>query len=317
MSVLIIAEIGVNHQRDVDMGKRLIAAASHNGADVAKFQASVPGMETSARYAADHLKMISELIPTPEYLREMAAFCAATGIEFMCTPAEEESLKLVVDLGVKAIKVGSDNLVNPPFLDAVAETKLPVILSTGMATYGEIEAAVKRLDPTKLTLLHCVSAYPAKIKEANVQAVASLRAWFPKIEAVGFSDHTQSMALPAVAVGLGAEVIEKHLTLDHKLPGPDHKASLIPYQFAGMVRLIREAEAGLGDGSKNVQPGEEGNRVLMRKSLVALRRIEEGELFSRRNLGVKRPGTGLSPRLYDKYVGGMRSTKVYEEDEQI
>lgn len=317
MSVIVIAEIGVNHQRDLDLAKRMVAVAKDCGADVAKFQASVPHLETSAKYAADHLKMIEEVIPDAAFLKEIADFCRSIDIEFMCTAAEEESLKLTVDLGVKTIKIGSDNLVNPPFLDAVRETGLPAILSTGMANYAEIEAALCRLAKPRTTLLHCVSAYPARISEINLSVIPALRKWFPAVPAIGFSDHTTDIIIPAIAVGMGAEVIEKHFTMDKNLPGPDHKASLEPWQFRAMIAAIRIAEVAMGDGSKIVKPGEEGNRKLMRKSLVATRRIEEGELFSRLNVGVKRPGTGISPGLYDRYTGGMRATKVYEADDQI
>lgn len=316
MTVTIIAEIGINHQRDLDTAKRMIDGVKTMGADIAKFQASVPYLETSGVAAPDHLAEIAALVPDEKFLRACAAHCAAADIEFLCTPAEEDSLKMLLDIGMRTIKVGSDNLVNPPFINAVAATKLPVFLSTGMAEAGEIRVTLERLDPGKVTLLHCVSAYPTPASQANVAAVGYLKTAFPMVEAVGYSDHTDSLTLPVLAMGFGAEVIEKHYTLDRKLPGPDHMASLPPFQFRAMVVMIREAERGLGDGVKRVQPCEEKNRVLMRKSVVASQPIAVGEILTPHNLAIKRPGTGLSPRLWDGLIG-KRATRAYRVDEQL
>lgn len=316
MRVTIIAEIGVNHQRDLNNAKRLIDAAKAAGADIAKFQASVPHLETSGVAAPDHLAEIAALVPDEQFLRACAAHCGSVGIEFLATPAEEDSLKMLLDIGMRAVKVGSDNLINPPFISAVAETRLPVYLSTGMAELGEIRYALDSLDQPKVSLLHCVSAYPPPLGQANISAVETLRRHFPGVEAVGYSDHTFSISLPVLAMGFGAEVIEKHITLDRKLPGPDHMASLPPFQFNAMVAMIREAELAMGDGVKRIQECEAGNRRSMRKSLVAKRAIKSGEEFTPENLTVKRPGRGMSPRLYEAILG-THATINYATDDLI
>lgn len=327
MTVEIIAEIGVNHQNDLDQAKRLIDAAKDAGATIAKFQASTVVGEISRRYAPEHYDMIASVVPSFGFLGLAKLHCDDVGIEFLCTPAEVESLNFLVGIDMKRIKIGSDNLTNPIMLEAAKATDRPLIISTGMATLAEVDAifgyqtGVLFAEEHRVTLLHCGSAYPLPFDQANLRALHEIgylgrTAMNMTGCKIGWSDHTPSVTLAAVAVGLGAVMIEKHITLDVDAPGPDHRASLLPLQFAMMVAGIREAEQALGDGVKRPQPSEMENRRLMRKSIVASRPIKAGDRFSTVNLTAKRPGTGRSPMDVIKLFG-TKATRDYEEDEMI
>lgn len=314
MPVTIIAEAGINHQNDIRMADALIDAAVIAGANVVKFQASTVVEEISVRAAPDHFADIGKLVPTWGFLHDCKALCDQRGVEFLCTPSGLDSLQFVLSLGVKRIKVASDNLTNVPFLRAVAKANLPVILSTGMGTMDEIMRAVGLLasHQHRLTLLHCVSLYPCPVDRINISAMDLLR----RYGIVGLSDHTQSIMVPALAVARGAMVIEKHITMDRSLPGPDHAASLDPYQFTDMVALVREAEVALGWGQKAPVGGEEEAAKLYRKSLVAARPIKMGEQFTPDNVAVKRPGTGRPAASWDS-VMGTAARRDYEQDELL
>jgi N,N'-diacetyllegionaminate synthase len=310
--VEVIAEIGVNHDGSLHRAMELASAAARAGADVIKTQDSEPALETSGLAAPGHLEMVRRLMLSKDELEVLAHHITATlGKEFMCTPAEEVSLERVAPL-VKRIKVPSDNLTNHEFLRAVALHGLPVILSTGMADMHEVADAFsvlnRHLPADKITVLQCTSCYPCPADQVNLMAMPAIGHALGV--RVGFSDHTTSLVLPAVAVALGATVIEKHITMDRDGDGPDHSASLEPHQFGAMVDGVREAEKALGDGEKVIQPCEQANHALVRKSVAARRPILPGDVFERENLCVLRPGNGI-PAASVKMLYGRRAVHAY------
>lgn len=312
--VEVIAEIGLNHNGSLDRAKKLIDAAKTAGADTAKFQASHPEAEISRRYEQAQFDMISELILAMDELAVCKAHCEQVGMRFLCTPADVRSIDALVAMGVDRLKIGSDNLTNAEFLYHAEETLLPLIVSTGMANDAEIAAACELVGYYQLTLLHCTSAYPCDVKDANLAAIPSMIAQWPAL--IGWSDHTTSLTLPAVAVGLGAVIIEKHITLSRSDDGPDHDASLTPEMFEEMVRRIRETEAAMGDGEKRMMDCEIQTAYRMRKSLIAAEPIRAGETFTRANLTAKRPGWGHSAMDYHARLGTV-AMRDYDADEMV
>jgi N,N'-diacetyllegionaminate synthase len=249
----------------------------------------------------------------------LVAHCAARGIGFHSTGFDIESVELLVELGVPSFKVPSGEITNLPYLRHVGAHGRPVILSTGMATLADIEAALGVLEAAgtpraRITVLHCSTEYPTAMADVNLRAMLGIRDAFQV--AVGYSDHTPGIEVAIAAVAMGASVIEKHFTLDRTLPGPDHRASLEPAELRAMVSAIRNIEIALGDGIKRPSPTEARNRTVVRKSLVAARAIAAGEPFSAANLAVKRPGTGVSPMRWDEMLGRV-ATRAYQADELI
>lgn len=316
-NVFIIAEAGVNHNGDLQLAKKLVDAAMEAGADAVKFQTFkaeevvTPDSER-ARYQKDNmpdkdesqLEMIKRLELSYAQFRELDAYCRQQGIIFLSSPFDQESIDFLAGLGVPYFKVPSGEITNYPFLRRIAQKKQPVILSTGMATLGEVEGALRVLreaGATDITLLHCTTNYPALPGEVNLRAMLTMRQAFAL--PVGYSDHTMGIAIPIAAVALGAEVIEKHLTLDRNLPGPDHRASLEPEEFKDMIIGIRQVEKSMGDGIKRPAPSELAIMPAARRSLVAARDIAAGEIITESCLTVKRPGTGIPPNFWDVVVG--------------
>ena len=314
MKTLIIAEAGVNHNGDLDMARQLIDVAASAGADLVKFQTfSADRLVTEHAKKADYQVKTTDaaesqhaMIRRLELTRDMHAalivHCKLNGIGFFSTGFDVESLDMLMQLGMDRLKVPSGELTNLPYLRHVGGIGKPVILSTGMATLGEIEAALAVLEEAgtpraRITVLHCTTEYPTPMRDVNLRAMASLRDAFGV--AVGYSDHTAGIEVAVAAVALGATVIEKHFTLDRSLPGPDHQASLEPAELVQMVAAIRNIEQALGDGIKRPSPSELKNRPVARKSIVAACAILAGERFTEGNLAVKRPGTGVSPMLWD------------------
>jgi N,N'-diacetyllegionaminate synthase len=328
---LIIAEAGVNHNGDMVLAKRLIDAAADAGADLVKFQTfNAEQLATHAAPKAEYqtqttdeaqsqFAMLRQLELSAEMHEILIAHCRSRNIGFFSTGFDIESLNYLATLGAERFKIPSGEITNLPYLRHVGAFCKPVILSTGMATLGEIEAALEVLvtggTPRKqVTVLHCNTEYPTPMQDVNLRAMCSIRDAFGV--AVGYSDHTQGIEVPIAAVALGATVIEKHLTLDRNLPGPDHKASLEPDEFTAMVRAIRNIEQAMGDGIKRPSPSEAKNKPIARKSLVATKPILTGEQFTPENVTAKRPGTGISPMRWDEVMGRV-AARDFAVDELI
>ena len=328
---LIIAEAGVNHNGDTQLAKRLIDVAAEAGADLVKFQTFnadrlVTRTAPKALYQSqttDGLEpqhaMLRRLELTEAMHHELIAHCAARNIGFFSTGFDIESVDMLVRLGQNRFKIPSGEITNLPYLRHIGRLGKAVILSTGMATLGEIEAAIDVLEHAgtfrgRITVLHCTTEYPTPMTEVNLRAMQSIHAALGV--AVGYSDHTQGTEIAIAAVAMGATLIEKHFTLDRNLPGPDHKASLEPEELKAMVAAIRNIEIALGDGIKRLTPSEAGNRPLARKSLVARLPIKAGEILSSLNVTTKRPGTGISPMRWGEMIG-KPAERDYKEDEII
>ncbi len=332
---LIIAEAGVNHNGDMDMARRLIDAAAKAGADLVKFQTFTAATlaSASARKASyqarnegtsgdaddGQLAMLKRLeLPRAEHAM-LIEHCAARGIGFFSTGFDLDSLDFLNGLGFAQFKVPSGEITNLPYLRRVAGFDKDIILSTGMASMGDIEAAIEAIEAAglpreRITLLHCTTEYPAPFDEVNLHAMNTIgRAFGVR---VGYSDHTQGIEVSLAAVALGARVIEKHFTLDRTLPGPDHAASLEPDELAALVRGIRRIEQALGRPEKRVTASEAANVAVARKSIVAARPIAAGEVFSEANLTAKRPGTGMSPMRWDEVIG-RAAPRDFATDEEI
>lgn len=326
---LVIAEAGVNHNGDLQLALQLVDAASRAGADVVKFQTFqanklVTEHALQASYQQDvlgqsqtQLAMLQQLELPYEHHLHLVRHCRKSGIEFLSTAFDLPSIELLASLKLKRWKIPSGEITNLPYLRQIGAQGQPIILSTGMANLGEIEAALAVLQQAgtprnRITVLHCTSAYPTPPNEVNLRAMQTIAQAFGV--AVGYSDHTEGIAVPIAAVAMGATVIEKHLTLDRNLRGPDHKASLEPDDFAAMVRVIRTVEQAIGDPTKRPTAHEQANMTVVRKSLVAARPIRAGELFSEHNLTTKRPGTGISPMQWDAWIGKPASRDFAAND---
>jgi len=314
---LIIAEAGVNHNGDMGLAKRLIDVAADAGADLVKFQTfSAERLATQSAPKADYqnqttdrvesqFAMLKQLELSMQMHEVLFAHCQQRNVGFFSTGFDIQSLDYLASLGAERFKIPSGEITNLPYLRHIGGFGKPVILSTGMATLGEIEAALEAVETagtprTHITMLHCNTEYPTPMQDVNLRAMCSIRDAFGV--AVGYSDHTSGIEVPIAAVALGATVIEKHLTLDRNLSGPDHKASLEPDEFAAMVRAIRNIEQAMGDGIKRPSPSEAKNKPIARKSLVAAKQIRAGEQFTDENVTVKRPGTGISPMRWDEVM---------------
>jgi N,N'-diacetyllegionaminate synthase len=330
-STYIIAEAGVNHNGDIELAKQLIDAAADAGADVVKFQTFKADRQvthdakkadyqnqTTDRTESQH-EMLHRLELSTEMHHELIAHCAMRNIAFLSTGFDIESVDLLRSLGQDSFKIPSGEITNLPYLRHIGRLGKSVILSTGMATMGDIESAIGVLEQagtkkTNITVLHCTTEYPTPMAEVNLRAMQSIHNAFGV--AVGYSDHTAGIEVAIAAVALGATVIEKHFTLDRSLPGPDHKASLEPSELKAMVTAIRNIEVAMGDGIKRLTPSELRNKPIVRKSLVASQTIKTGDIFSAQNVTAKRPGTGVSPMRWDEVVGRIAS-RDYSIDELI
>jgi N,N'-diacetyllegionaminate synthase len=263
--------------------------------------------------------MLKQLELSMEMHEVLISHCQQRNCDFFSTGFDIQSLDYLVSLGAERFKIPSGEVTNLPYLRHVGGFGKPVILSTGMATLGEIEAAMEVLEAagtprTQITVLHCNTEYPTPMQDVNLRAMCGIRDAFGV--SVGYSDHTAGIEVPIAAVTLGATVIEKHLTLDRNLPGPDHKASLEPDEFAAMVRALRNIEQAMGDGIKRSSPSEAKNKPIARKSLVAAMPIHAGEQFTAENVTAKRPGTGISPMRWDEVIGRVAG-RDFAADELI
>lgn len=317
---IIIAEAGVNHNGSLERALEMIDVAAGCGVDYIKFQ-TFRAEKLANRFAAQaeyqkknlgsdgggsQLDMLRQLELSYNDFATLSARCRERGIGFMSTPFDLESVAFLATLGMDYMKVPSGEITNLPYLRAVARTGIPVIMSTGMSGMREVTDAMEALTGAgmktdDIILLHCNTEYPTPWSDVNLAAMATLRHEFGT--RVGYSDHTQGIEVPVAAVALGAEVIEKHFTLDKTLPGPDHVASLEPEELHAMVMAVRHIEVAIGTPEKRVSPSEQKNIAVARKSIVAARLIRQGETFTCDNLTVKRPGTGISPMLWDSVIG--------------
>ena len=327
----IIAEAGVTHNGLLELAKKLVDVAVEAGADAVKFQtfnadklvnkgaqkAEYQKRTTSAKES--QYEMIKKLELDENAHRELVSYCAQKKIMFLSTPFDHGSIELLNSLNMPIFKVPSGEITNLPYLRHIGRLGKEVILSTGMANLGEIEAALGILVQggvtlDKITVLHATTEYPCPIEEVNLRAMQTIRAAFGV--KVGYSDHTQGIEVPIAAVAMGAYVIEKHLTLDRGMEGPDHKASLEPEELKMMVKAIRHIEQALGDGIKKPSKSENKNINIARKSIVASREIKAGEPFSVENMTIKRPGNGISPMRWDEIIGKV-AHRGYAVDELV
>ena len=327
--VYIIAEAGDNHNGDFNTALKLVDVAKRAGADCVKFQTFVTE-EIISKYAemAEYQKkntgkeesqfeMVKRLELSFDEFRKIKEYCDRVGIQFLSTPFDLKSVDFLNELGVPFFKIPSGEITNYPYLIKIAHTGKPVVMSTGMCEPDEILAAINVLEKNgsgEITLLHCNTEYPTPLKDVNLYAMRTMKKMFGK--KVGYSDHTKGIEVPVAAVALGACVIEKHFTLDKNMPGPDHKASLEPDELGRMVKNIRNIEIALGDGVKRVSESERKNIAIARKSIVARRNIQEGEILTEENLAVKRPGTGINPMQWMEVLG-TRAVSDFKEDELI
>ncbi|MBP1539320.1 MAG: N-acetylneuraminate synthase [Prevotella sp.] len=329
MRTYIIAEAGVNHNGKLDLALKLCDAAKEAGVDAVKFQTwktenIVTAQARQAAYQTENtgveesqFDMLKKLELSYDHFRYIQGYCKKIGIEFLSTPDEEESLAFLVSLGLPFIKVGSGEVTNIPYLRIIASYGKPVILSTGMSTLAQVATAYDTLlasGAPKVSLLHCTTNYPCPYDEVNLRAMLTLKEAF-KCQ-VGYSDHTMGTEIPVAAVAMGAEIIEKHFTLDRTMEGPDHKASLEPAELKQMVEQIRHIEAGLGDGIKRPNKSEAKNAKVIQKSILARRHIKNGERLSEDMLVAKRAGEGISAKYWDMVVGAY-AIKDFETDEPI
>lgn len=330
-NTLIIAEAGVNHNGDIAMAKRLIEVAAEAGVDMVKFQTfsadrlattragKAQYQEQSTGEAESQHSMLRRLELSDEMHQNLIEHCRRHGIRFFSTGFDVPSLDFLIGLGLDRVKIPSGEITNLPYLRRVAEHGKPVILSTGMASLGDIESALAVLEEggvsrEHITVLHCNTEYPTPMVDVNLRAMCNIGQAFNV--AVGYSDHTPGIEVAIAAVALGAVVIEKHFTLDRNLPGPDHAASLEPDELKAMVVAIRNVELALGDGIKRASPSEVKNMPIARKSIVASRPIRAGEVFTTENITAKRPGTGISPMRWDEVLG-RPANRDYAADEMI
>lgn len=327
--VFIIAEAGVNHNSSIELAFKLIDAAKEAGADAVKFQsfkaASLVSMKAEkAEYQKrttdsneSQYEMIKRLELSFDDHIKLIEYCKSKNIIFLSSPFDSDSIDLLNNLGVDTFKIPSGEIINLPYLRKIGKLNKNIILSTGMADLGEIEDALDILieSGTKkenITVLHCNTEYPTPFEDVNLEAMLTIKNAFDV--RVGYSDHTAGIEVPIAAVALGAEIIEKHFTLDKNMEGPDHKASLEPYELKRMIETIRNIERVLGDGIKKSSPSEAKNKFIIRKSIVASTMVKKGEPFTEENIGIKRPGNGISPMRWDEIIGktAKRDFKIDE-----
>jgi len=327
--VFIIAEAGVNHNGSLKIAKKMIDVAINAGADAIKFQtfraeALVSKFASKARYQKkttsrdeSQLEMLKKLELGLNFHKELIKYCREKKIMFLSSPFDLESIDLLVRLGLRIFKIPSGEITNLPYLRKIGALRRKIIMSTGMATLVEVKDALDILvqSGTKkkdIVVLHCNTAYPTPFKDANLLAMVKIRDVLG-VE-IGYSDHTRGIEAAIAATALGAVVIEKHFTLDRKMPGPDHKASLDPDELKRMVDAVRNVEEVMGSGVKQTSPSEKANIGVVRKSIIARVNIKKGEHFTERNLAVKRPGTGVSPMRWHAVLGRVAKKDFYQDD---
>lgn len=325
-NTFIIAEAGVNHNGSVDLAKKLIDVAKNCGCDAVKFQTFIAKNVVSkfakkAQYQIENtnndesqLEMIKKLELSFTDFLELKNYCDIQKIIFMSTPFDLESIDFLASLKMTIFKIPSGEITNLPYLRKINSLKTKVILSTGMANLEEIANALKILQDCEVSILHANTQYPTPMEDVNLNAMLTIKNKF-NVE-IGYSDHTQGIEIAIASVAIGAKIIEKHFTLDKKMPGPDHIASLEPEELKAMVNSIRNIEKAFGDGIKRPSKSEINNIEIARKSIVAKIKINKGEVFTEKNITTKRPALGISPMKWDEIIGSI-AQKNYEEDELI
>lgn len=328
--VYIIAEAGVNHNGSLDLALKLCDAAKNAGVDAIKFQTwKTENIVTKSADLANYqekniassevtqFEMLKKLELSYDSFVIIKEYCNRIGITFLSTPDDEESLSFLINLGINIIKIGSGEVSNVPFLRAIGATGIPIVLSTGMSNLGDIERAYSILieaGAPNIILLHCTTNYPCPMDEVNLSAMLTLKEAF-KCK-VGYSDHTEGIEIPIAAAALGAEIIEKHFTLDNSMNGPDHKASLNPFELSEMVRAIRNIEKALGNGIKKPNKSEHEISKVILKRIVAKTKIKKGQLLSSENITVKRSNIGIPASYWDLILGSVAETD-FEMDDSI
>lgn len=328
-NVYIIAEAGVNHNGSPDNAEKLIEAAAKAGADAVKFQTFVPEnlvskyagkadyQKTTTDAGESQLEMLRRLMLKKEYYPMLMEYAKKQGIQFLSTPFDTDSIDFLAGLNLPLYKISSGDVTNLPYLEKIGTLRKPVILSTGMSSLEEVRKALAVLRERgcpHVSVLHCNTEYPTPYEDVNLKAMQAIRDSLHV--PVGYSDHTQGIEVAVAAVAMGAEIIEKHFTLDRNMEGPDHKASLEPDELALMVRSVRNIEKAIGTSGKTVSESEKKNKVVVRKSIVAKTGIKKGELFTEKNITVKRPGMGICPMMWYKVLG-TKATRDFKEDELI
>lgn len=321
---IIIAECGVNHNGSIEMAKKMIDSAQKFGTDAVKFQTyKTEDLITKDAKKAEYqiknseegsqFEMLKKFELSPEDFIEINQHAIEKEITLLSSPFDNRSVDVLDEIGMPLFKIASGEITNLPLLKHIAKKEKPIILSTGMANLCEIEEAVKLIDKynNELILMHCVTSYPSKPEDTNLNLIKTLKNTFKK--PTGFSDHSSGIEMPIAAVALGSCVIEKHFTLDRSLPGPDHKASLEPHEFASMVRSIRNVENGLGNGIKQLTDDEIQIKKLVRKSVVAKEDISEGTVISDDMLAIKRPGTGIEPKYFNALIGKKINSDIKKD----
>lgn len=328
-SVYIIAEAGVNHNGNFKLAKQLVLEAKKAGANAVKFQTFIAeNLVTKYAQKAQYQKQSEDLSETQfQMLKKLEltydehyilkGLCESLGLTFLSAPFDLESIDLLEKLNLVCYKLPSGEITNYPYLVRIARTHKPVILSTGMSTLEEVDDAIQILKgngTAEITLLHCNTQYPTPVEDVNLRAMLTLKEKF-NVQ-VGYSDHTLGIEVPIAAAAMGARVIEKHFTISKAMEGPDHKASLEPQEFSAMVKAIRNIEIAMGNGIKQCSVSEKSNITVARKSIVALKNIRKGEIFSEENLTTKRPGDGISPMRWPDVLG-KTAYFDFKKDEMI
>lgn len=320
----IIAEAGVNHESNLNNAMKLIDAAADAGVDAIKFQTynadkSISKYAKKAKYQKGKFResqytMLKRLQLSKADFKKLRTYSYKKKLIFLSTGLDIESVRFLTQLNVPLYKVGSTDITNFPLLKQIAKQNKTILLSTGASTMEEISDAVdylRELGNGKIVLLQCVTNYPTKAKDANINAMKTLEENFNTL--VGYSDHSEGIAISIAAVAKGACVIEKHFTLDRSMPGPDHKLSLLPYELKEMVKSIRTIEAAMGDGVKSPNAEELMIAKECRKSVVVLTDIEKGSILTEKDLGIKRAGGGISPKYYDEIIGKKLQKDITED----
>ncbi len=318
MKTIIIAEAGVNHNGSIELAKQMIDVAVDAGVDYIKFQTfksenlvsinaeKADYQKISTNKDESQYEMLKKLELDLNSHKVLVDYCNSKNIKFISSPFDNDSIDLLFDLGADLFKIGSGEITNYPYLKKIATKRLPIVLSTGMSSLSDVEEALEillnnGLKRNEITLLHANTEYPTPYSDVNLKAMLTLKEAF-KVK-IGYSDHTLGIEVPIAAVSMGAEVIEKHFTLDKTMEGPDHKASLEPNELHTMVKAIRNIEKAMGNGVKSASDSEKKNISIARKSIVANCKISKGEIFTEKNITTKRPGKGISPMRWEEVLG--------------